>query len=296
MNSEEFKKMRWVKLARKKGIPYFEEFPTLNPFPLESIKCDLIELTPIVKRADRNPQLARDKLTLLGDWKEDYMWDLVSREVALAWHQIRSFGWFDPRKVKAIWRELLRTGTNSTLQERMGRQVRSLVVQYQEQEWNRLMKGLRQYREKDRYFDCKMATLVYYNDDISGKEMERRWSMLDQRVVQRTIPDCVALSQAPRQESWHRKADIAFTDEMWDSVCDNWWDNPMFEVMDTNLIFQRDVRHVNSLCLFLWFLPRPPWSPDLVGKFASLSVHPHHVPVLGVLIRIQFFIVHSPIR
>jgi hypothetical protein len=186
MNSDEFKKMRWVKLARKKGIPYFDEPSTLSPFPIESIDSTPMKMVEIGKQLD-NPQRTKDQTLLMWDWKEEYAWDLVSREVALARRFIQGCGGTDPRKAKEAWRRLLGTGTRSTLQTEMGKEVRSLIARLHEQEWNRLMRDIQQHRRRDRYFDCKMAKLVFYNHDISGKEMERRWAMLDQGVVLRTL-------------------------------------------------------------------------------------------------------------
>jgi hypothetical protein len=37
-----------------------------------------------------------------------------------------------------------------------------------------IVKNLQSLRKKDKYVDWKMATLLYYNEDISGDEMTRR--------------------------------------------------------------------------------------------------------------------------
>jgi hypothetical protein len=60
MNSEEFKKMRWVKLARKKGIPYFEDLPTLDPTPTLAIECEEVKLVTIRSPIYEHP----DQMTL----------------------------------------------------------------------------------------------------------------------------------------------------------------------------------------------------------------------------------------
>jgi hypothetical protein len=44
MDSEEFKRMRWAKLARKRGIPYFEEPTTLETVPIDSIEIPQVQL------------------------------------------------------------------------------------------------------------------------------------------------------------------------------------------------------------------------------------------------------------
>jgi hypothetical protein len=125
--------------------------------------------------------------------------------------QVCIHGGWDPRKVRIIWREALKEGNATILKENLTEKVRSTISQLNRLEWDLLIKDLQQHRKKDKSFDCKMAMLVYYNEEISSAEMERRWSMLDQGVVQRTLADCVALSKSPRQESWHRKENIAFT-------------------------------------------------------------------------------------
>jgi hypothetical protein len=83
MNSEEFKKMTWVKLARQKGIPYFEDFPTLDPVPLSSIECVPVKMIAFRPFIEIDKQLIEDMSWTGKDWKEEYRWDPVAREVAV---------------------------------------------------------------------------------------------------------------------------------------------------------------------------------------------------------------------
>jgi hypothetical protein len=80
MDSEEFKRMRWVKLARKKGIPYFEEPSSPKAFPIPSIKS-----TPVWMTGHPTNERREEEGKIRGSFgsrrKDSFQWDLISREV-----------------------------------------------------------------------------------------------------------------------------------------------------------------------------------------------------------------------
>jgi hypothetical protein len=70
MNTPGFKLMRWVKLTRKKGIPYFEDPPILEAIPIHSI--DYKPLPMLI-----HPP--KDMFMQGKIWTDDLQWDLASR-------------------------------------------------------------------------------------------------------------------------------------------------------------------------------------------------------------------------
>jgi hypothetical protein len=131
MSTEEFKKMRWVKLARKKGIPYFEEPATLQPTPTLSIECEPTKTISTSPDKFFDKKLSEDRAWLGKEWKEEYTWDLVSREVALVWNDVRSYEKSVSRKVQMVWKKGLEKGNAAILEERVGEEVRRFILRCQ---------------------------------------------------------------------------------------------------------------------------------------------------------------------
>jgi hypothetical protein len=227
MESEEFKKMRWVKLARKKGIPYFDDLPTLDPVPIESIECKPVKMCQLNSDPWEDPDIRKDRLLLAKEWDESYVWDYSTRKVAVSWYSIRKNGGINPRLLKQVWNDAIcEEITGPLLNEIKGDAVDKMIVWGHRQEWDSCIVGnLQKFRRGDRAFDYSVACLVYHNTEITRKERERRFDTLDQLAVDMAIRDCNAWRAAPKQEGWHRRREPkALTDEMWHSICDNWWD------------------------------------------------------------------------
>jgi hypothetical protein len=101
MNTDEFKKMKWVKLARKKGIPCFEVPPSLTPTPLESIEVPKAAWVN-TRRMLPVQRFQTEKEQLGSLWKEEYEWNLVEREVGLTWCKVQTVGGSDPRRGRTL--------------------------------------------------------------------------------------------------------------------------------------------------------------------------------------------------
>jgi hypothetical protein len=64
--------MRWVKLARMKGIPYFEPRLSLDPIPVVSISCPKI---PLLKLAPLDMSREVEKRKFGKYWAESFHWE-----------------------------------------------------------------------------------------------------------------------------------------------------------------------------------------------------------------------------
>jgi hypothetical protein len=82
MDCKELKRMIWVKLARKKGIPYFEEPLILEAWPTESIENTPPQLLHLPNKPIRTED-RRSMLPIGARWKDSFHWDMVSKEVEL---------------------------------------------------------------------------------------------------------------------------------------------------------------------------------------------------------------------
>jgi hypothetical protein len=119
MDSEQFKSTRKTELAKQ--IPLLEALPILTPVLTEPIKAEPVKMFKY-ERPPELSQLDKDKMKLGEDLKEEFAWDLVAREIALARNFILCHGGPCPRRVKTCWQHLLKTGTKSALEaERDGR-------------------------------------------------------------------------------------------------------------------------------------------------------------------------------
>jgi hypothetical protein len=141
----------------------------------------------------------------------------------------------------------------------LGKLIRDHTAFLHKREWNIMMKDLEKNRRLDSAYDAKMALLVYYNDDIDGKEKQRRWLMLDLPIVEKVVDQCNALALAPRPLSWHKARNIAFTDEMWDSVKSGWDD--AWEAIED--IPERHAQRVRDEAPRYWKQQREEWRDRL---------------------------------
>jgi hypothetical protein len=239
MSTDEFKKMKWAKLARKKGIPYFDPPVSLEPSPIAEIKAEPMKLMsgqfsgqsstnsvsePQVTSTSsfrfvtsQESPLERDKRFIGRDWKEDYTWDLVSREVALTWSNIKRFGGDDPRKAQVIWFKALKEGNKNILLARLKSKVIQHIDNLHVQEWNRFVKNADLLRKQNDGWDA-ISALTYYNDDIRWEEKQRRWLTLHLPTAEAVVNKCTAIAQAPKPEGWHSVKKCKFTQEMYDSI------------------------------------------------------------------------------
>jgi hypothetical protein len=201
MSTESFQLMRWVKLARKKGIPYFEPPVSLDPVPLESIKCPkhpMLKLTPI----DATREVEKKKFG--SYWNDCFHWDLVSKRVIEVKMQIED-RCASSRKIFHIWQDSLKSDVGNLLRV----------------EWDTIIAGnLEISRKKDKIYDLEMTMLVYYNEEIPPKEKIRRWTMLDPEVVGRMLPILDLQRKVPWPQAWH-DGENHYTQEEWDSVVEN---------------------------------------------------------------------------
>jgi hypothetical protein len=177
MDSEESKRMRWVKSARKKGIPYFEEPAQLKAFPILSIKSTPIGTLehPSDERREKDEKLIE---SFGSRWKDSFQWDQVSREVEQARSRVMARD-LNPRERTLIWREVLESELAGMIQERTGSKVERLIRWAHQEEWKKvIVKNLAESRKRDQNYDFKLATLVYYDEEIDEEKRERRWGTL----------------------------------------------------------------------------------------------------------------------
>jgi hypothetical protein len=125
LSKEDHRLIKWVKLARMKGIPYFEPPVDLEALPVESIEypvIPLLTLTPMV-----NPIEAEIKK--FGKyWEDNFHWDLVSRGVAEVRMKIEDCQTPSWEKLR-IWREALGSQLGGTIQDRIGEEMEEFIRQ-----------------------------------------------------------------------------------------------------------------------------------------------------------------------
>jgi hypothetical protein len=109
MSTESFQLMRWVKLARKKGIPYFEPPVLLEPTPIESIKYTKKSMYRAILPIETTRQLEKSKAIEFGRyWRDSFQWDLVSKQVAEVKMRIED-RYASARKKSRIWQDALKS-------------------------------------------------------------------------------------------------------------------------------------------------------------------------------------------
>jgi hypothetical protein len=109
------------------------------------------------------------------------------------------------------------------LKERFGNMVERMIEGAHSTEWDlEIIKNLPKLRKSDSMFDYKMACLVYYNDEISRKERDRRLDSLWRRMVNKAVDDCNALRAAPKPITWHLNDVPKLSKRMWRSIDENW--------------------------------------------------------------------------
>jgi hypothetical protein len=219
--------MRWVKLARKKGIPYFEPPTSLEPVPLEEIKCERMVPTPLLSKQWEDPEMKKDRRLLASEWEESYTWDYTMRKVAVSWSSVRKEGGCNPRMLKKSWLQATKEEvTGQRLKELHGQEFKTIIKLAHEREWDVFIKYRDSLRKGDGSFDARMAALIYYNNDIEWKEKQRRSFTLHMPTVEKVVSHCTALAQAPKPEGWHRLKDAVFTEEMHESITAVWENIP----------------------------------------------------------------------
>jgi hypothetical protein len=76
-------------------------------------------------------------------------------------------------------------------------------------------------RKKDKFYDAKMAFLVYYDDEIDLEEKTRRFDTLRLDVANNVVQAVHTLEWIPGPQSWHLDDENLFTDEEWDSTVED---------------------------------------------------------------------------
>jgi hypothetical protein len=144
--------------------------------------------------------------------------------VAIRWLEFRKGGGCNPRLLKNLWQIARKEDViGPILHEKYGKEVERIIRSAHSVEWDQeILKNLPQLRRKDPTFDYKMACLVYYNEEISRKERDRRLDSLWILAVNKAIDNCNALRAAPKPCTWQLKEDPKLTEEMWDSIVGNW--------------------------------------------------------------------------
>jgi hypothetical protein len=223
MSSESLQTMRWVKLARKKEIPYFEPPADLKPFPIESITCPTI---PLLVLAPMERPGEADKRRFGAYWDDNFQWDLVSKGVGEA--RMRMENCCVPSREKLrIWREALKSQLGGIIQDRIGEKMEELIRQSQKDEWDKIIvANLESSRKKDKMYDAKIASLVAYNSDLDEDEKHRRLNSLNLTVASHVWTHYLLEHEFefPWPDSWcclGELGEVPITVEEWNSAVDN---------------------------------------------------------------------------
>jgi hypothetical protein len=220
MNTEDFKKMRWVKQERKDGIPFFDLLPTLEPIPLESIDIPKISRVLTIGIFPRR-QFPQERRLIGKFWKDHYEWDGVARKVAVVWNTIQKES--DPRKVQDYWRGVQMGDESGVMKDRLSKRVSEWIETLYVKEWDdRILAHLPIMRKKSRTVDRDLALALYYNEEISDQERDRRWNTLNIEDANKSIDWCNALALAPAPEGWHNIEECTISEEICESICDHW--------------------------------------------------------------------------
>jgi hypothetical protein len=183
-SSEHFKLNTWVKLARKKGIPYFEPPVKIDPGPIESIEYSVLKPFSLCPQADT---FAVEKARLGKYWDDSFKWDLVSRKVAEVRKTIE-----DPRSNSSqktqYWKSIMGTEFKSIVQRRIGKEMTALVRQLQRKEWDQvIIPSLNRERLRNPNYDYQLTMMTFYNPELPAEEKNRRLNMLDPNVVRDVV-------------------------------------------------------------------------------------------------------------
>jgi hypothetical protein len=153
-------------------------------------------------------------------WRDSFHWDLVSKQVVEVKMRIED-RYANSRKKFRIWQDALKSDIGHILRASIGKDMEDFIRWAQRVEWdNIIVENLEASRKQDQYYDTKMAWLVYYNDEIDGEEMGRRWDTLDRNMADRVIDYGNMLMDYPWPQSWH-DGEIQYTQEEWDSAVEN---------------------------------------------------------------------------
>jgi hypothetical protein len=213
--------MKWVKLARKKEIPYFDPLEPLKPPPIESIKCPI---QPMLTLAPMIDPIEAEIKRFGKYWEDNFHWDLVSKQVAEVRMQIEN-----PRMISrqraVIWQKAQDLEIKNILRDRIGTDMEDLIKRPEQEEWDRFfVPNLERLRKADREFDAKMAWAVYYHDEIDENERGQRWDTRDREIADEVIDYAYFLMDFPWPQSWRCLGDledVPVTDEEWNSALEN---------------------------------------------------------------------------
>jgi hypothetical protein len=134
------------------------------------------------------------------------------------------------------------------LEETYGKEVASMLRWAHRVDWDlRVLKNIRKSRSRDPSVDFKLACLIYYNEDISQEERDRRWDSLEPNQTDQAIDYCEAWFKAPKQEGWRRKRKShPFFPKKWKYAIRDTWEDKLDALKD----------------LSSWTLERRRWAYD----------------------------------
>jgi hypothetical protein len=228
MKADDFKRRRAEGWIMSQGLTSGNHLTMLTTSPIEEIKCEIIPSLQIQEETIKeDPEITRVRSYLSNRWKEEYIWDVQAREVALLWEETWRGAKGGPREFKSRWAEAIELTPTGPI---MADEYRKIADKYLEKlfklEWDRFMKeeydGI---KEAFPIADYQLSCLLFYNNDLSDEELMRRYdSFWDQSQVESAQRDCLALDRAPKQEGWRRtrKSHPGFPKEWKHAIRDSW--------------------------------------------------------------------------
>jgi hypothetical protein len=131
-----------------------------------------------------NKELEED-IDLMGSrWKDDFLWDVVSRKAESMRARIM-WGRAKPWVRSKAWSEASQTDLGETLRERFGEEIEAYIRQAHRKEWDYFVKqNLSSLRRRNKAVDIGLALLIDYNEDIDEDERVRRWEAVKGGMVE----------------------------------------------------------------------------------------------------------------
>jgi predicted amidophosphoribosyltransferase len=107
---------------------------------------------------------------------------LVSKEVAHVRRTIESRCGSSSKMIQ-FWKKTRESDLWKIIKQRIGKEIQSFIEQSQKKEWDQLIiRNLEQDRRRNPNYDQHLATMIWYNEEISEEERCRRGNIRGRKV------------------------------------------------------------------------------------------------------------------